>query len=379
MCLTFCPCFIVSATTAAFLLTLTILGVVLKSRIVDLDAGRDHSIFLLEDNRIVVSGSTKGGQSGVGVHGDSTINHPVFPKIPCPSGLIGDSQMQIGDRDKPLDEDDKLIKVVSGYDHLLVLSKKGRVFSWGFGLEGQLGHGTESDQHYPMEVQILDPDSATQERLTFKNVFACTDHSAFLTTDGRLFVCGENTFGEMGLNPLHHPRALYPNRLNGDIADEPIKDVVCGVNYLVVLTESGKVFTLGSSEGDRLSLPPEVIKEYAVTKRRSEFDRNLLDLVPEGDPEYFGLLKMKSDPMLFEPKLVEDLHGYNIERLGGALAHWFVFLSSGRVIMLGDTRSDFQPTQLSGRFQPLDAFTQKKVIDAGSGSMFNIFLTEEVD
>lgn len=45
-----------------------------------------------------------------------------------------------------------VVQIAAGEAHCVALSAAGRVFSWGRGKYGQLGHGTYADQHTPKEV-----------------------------------------------------------------------------------------------------------------------------------------------------------------------------------------------------------------------------------
>jgi alpha-tubulin suppressor-like RCC1 family protein len=42
--------------------------------------------------------------------------------------------------------------VACGWQHTMALSSQGRVFSWGYGEDGQLGHGDTNDYLTPREI-----------------------------------------------------------------------------------------------------------------------------------------------------------------------------------------------------------------------------------
>ncbi len=46
----------------------------------------------------------------------------------------------------------QIAQVCCGWQHTLALSTQGKVFSWGYGEDGQLGHGDTSDNPLPREI-----------------------------------------------------------------------------------------------------------------------------------------------------------------------------------------------------------------------------------
>ena len=54
-------------------------------------------------------------------------------------------------------EHDPVVEVAAGYMHTLARTASGRVYSWGNGEQGRLGHGDEDDRVEPMEVGFPDP------------------------------------------------------------------------------------------------------------------------------------------------------------------------------------------------------------------------------
>ena len=47
-------------------------------------------------------------------------------------------------------------QIVGGGWHTAALTKEGKVFTWGYNYNGQLGHGDRQDKHIPTKVEILD-------------------------------------------------------------------------------------------------------------------------------------------------------------------------------------------------------------------------------
>jgi alpha-tubulin suppressor-like RCC1 family protein len=79
--------------------------------------------------------------------------------------------------------------------------KQGHAWSWGIGLNGELGTGCESNSSLPQLIK----------NLTFVDIDSKKSFSAAVTSEGRLFTWGKNRNGALGHSPpnlnvlLPHP------------------------------------------------------------------------------------------------------------------------------------------------------------------------------
>ena len=73
------------------------------------------------------------------------------------------------------------------------MNDKGDVFTWGYGRDGQLGHGDTTSQTIPKKVQIGEKVS---------KVSCGGSHTAFLTEKNELWVCGKGRDGQLGRGDL---------------------------------------------------------------------------------------------------------------------------------------------------------------------------------
>lgn len=71
-----------------------------------------------------------------------------------------------------------------------VVTDKGEVYTWGFGNEGQLGHGDKSDQFLPRKIKSA-PDK-------IKAISCGGAHTALLSDSGKLFLMGRGREGQLG-------------------------------------------------------------------------------------------------------------------------------------------------------------------------------------
>ncbi|XP_014665910.1 PREDICTED: uncharacterized protein LOC106807909 [Priapulus caudatus] len=95
------------------------------------------------------------------------------------------------------------VSVVCGQYHTLALTSTGRVYSWGWGVHGQLGHGTADDCHLPTYIRAL-------EGVVVTTVCAGYAHSAILDEMGQVFTFGCGAYGQLGLGPAISMKLTTP-------------------------------------------------------------------------------------------------------------------------------------------------------------------------
>lgn len=95
--------------------------------------------------------------------------------------------------------------------HSAAIATDGRVFTFGHGSGGRLGHGSEEDwQIFPKVVAALKNQCVTSVALG-------VDHSVFLTGSGGVWTCGKNTLGLLGHQSGGGP-ALVPKQVKSSNA-----------------------------------------------------------------------------------------------------------------------------------------------------------------
>jgi hypothetical protein len=89
-------------------------------------------------------------------------------------------------------------------------------------------------------------------------VFTGAYHSVALTRDGRAYVWGWNTMGQLGLGPLFaEPVLTSPEPARFFLAGGPalaVTEVACGYDYTIVRTASGRLYGFGSNSEGQLGL-----------------------------------------------------------------------------------------------------------------------------
>jgi alpha-tubulin suppressor-like RCC1 family protein len=140
-----------------------------------------------------------------------------------------------------------------GFRSSAALSATGRLFTWGLNLYGQLGDNTTSTRNTPTEITsrftLVGNDKVVLVRLG-------NDHSAVLTSSGRVWTWGRNHNGQLGDGTITN-RSI-PTDITGNfnlVAGEKIIDIALGRplqtstdgHRTAAYTSNGRVFIWGNN------------------------------------------------------------------------------------------------------------------------------------
>ncbi|CAH1412420.1 unnamed protein product [Lactuca virosa] len=153
--------------------------------------------------------------------------------------------------------------VACGEFHTCAVSNSGDLYTWGDGSHnaGLLGHGTDVSHWIPKRV------SGPLEGTQVTSVACGNFHSALSTIDGKLFTFGDGTFGALGhgdRESVHFPKEV------ASLSGLKTIKVACGVWHTAAIVEiinnqtghstSKKLFTWG--DGDKYRLGHESKESY---------------------------------------------------------------------------------------------------------------------
>jgi len=85
-----------------------------------------------------------------------------------------------------------IVDAVAGQYHSVALTTDGRVFTWGWGVHGQLGHGNTDEKTIPTLVTAL-------LGTVICYVSAGYAHTLILSMDGIVYAFGCNVLGQLGV------------------------------------------------------------------------------------------------------------------------------------------------------------------------------------
>ena len=168
------------------------------NKIKDISAGTVHSLALTNDNKIFSWGSSQGGQLGLtetyllsqpGYKNSFVLSNPTLIEIISKNHKISERFLKIG----------------CGEAHSVALNNKGKVYSWGFGSNGQLGLGFCEDSFEPgsglYKSRRFTPEIIKYlEDETIIDIKCGKTFTMFINDKNELYACGVNDLNQLGLN-----------------------------------------------------------------------------------------------------------------------------------------------------------------------------------
>lgn len=162
-----------------------------KDRILNVSfitAGSFYSLAIVEDGSLYAWGEARMGQLGIGVaQVVRTPQHVSFP---------------------PDEQTGQVVKIKScsaGFGHTAALSDKGDMYTWGFSIYGQTGHGDMKTHWYPEKLNV-DIDG---NQLPQFNKVACSKYATFaLDSQGRPYSWGQGYIGHGGKSTVKAPKMI---------------------------------------------------------------------------------------------------------------------------------------------------------------------------
>ena len=185
-------------------------------------AGNHYTVVLTSEGYVYTFGSNQHGQTGHGV----TEGHQTTPKRV--TGCL---------------DTKKVVFVAANGDHTACLTDDGNTYTWGKGQYGKLGHGDEKSLSTPKLVDGLAGKKA-------KEVVCGGRHTIVSTEDGRVYSFGRGRYGQLG--HCNFDDKLTPTLIKAPLEGKNVVQVACGWSHSKVLTSDGHLYTWGAGEDGSL-------------------------------------------------------------------------------------------------------------------------------
>ena len=209
-------------------------------RVTSVAGGKQHSLALTQAG-LYAWGCNKYGQLGLGLPPTSLASCATPRHVP---GL----------------QEVRLTHVTSGQFHSACLDSRGRVYTWGWGVHGQLGHGGVEDVLSPQVVTSLRKYRVVQVSCGYA-------HTAVLTSKGRVFTWGCGLFGQLGKgNTEKHVR---PVRVRMEGMRGRAVSITAGYFHNIALMDTGEVVTWGAN--------PQILRLEAQQRKKEKLLQKQLE------------------------------------------------------------------------------------------------------
>lgn len=147
--------------------------------IVRVDCGSDHTLALDSNGKLYAFGENTYGQ--LGLNSDSL-------KETSPKKILTSTSQG------------KIVDFSCGDEHSAYVDTRGQVHTWGYGIDGQLGHNEKQSVNTPQKVKIDKKGS---------RVVCGGGHTGIVTVDGNLYLMGRGRDGQLGRGNVVESIAAY--------------------------------------------------------------------------------------------------------------------------------------------------------------------------
>jgi len=140
----------------------------------------------------------------------------------------------------------KLIVEVSAFNqHVLALTEDGKVYSWGNGSDGRLGHGNSVVLTSPRLISVL-------ENVPVVQVCAGNSFSAVLDCNGKVWTFGKGNEGQLGNGSTIESK--LPVVVGGHLENVEIGVMGVGAFHVLAVSRSGDLYSWGRNLRGQLGL-----------------------------------------------------------------------------------------------------------------------------
>ena len=231
-------------------------------KIVDIYSDGYYIIICLDnEGKVYTCGNNYSGQLGDGTNNNSNV--PI-----CISELENDLKSK------------KIVDIYNG----IVLDNTGKVYTWGYNQDGQLGDGSNTNRNTPICISELEND------LKGKSIVKIYPYNPVIVLDnkGKVYTWGNNNSGQLGDGSnTNRNTPICISELENDLKGKKIVNVYLNLdigdqwNSIIALDNEGKVYTWGDNDDGQLGDGTNEDRNTAICISELENDlkgKNIVDI-----------------------------------------------------------------------------------------------------
>ena len=168
----------------------------------------------------------------------------------------------------------RIVHIACGLNASFAVDADGRVYAWGLNTRGQTGTGLKKDKvTRPTRVRALEPSHLDGARVV--QVAGGEFHTAFLLSDGQVWICGDGDEGKLGLGSSHAamqadgvPQLRTPVHVPFPVPPEHATDagksvsgatmiigIAAGMRFTFALAADGTLYSWGTTSDEAMGQP----------------------------------------------------------------------------------------------------------------------------
>ena len=250
----------------------------------------------------------------------------------------GNQEVTINGTDFAL-KTNKLNQVSACANCSIALSMDGKVFSWGWNQNGDLGNGNSSDVNIPVAVKT---EGTPMKGKTISQISSGGIHNLALSMDGKVYAWGDNNTGQLGDGTTNNSNVPVAVKTNGtDMDGKTIVQVSAGEEHTIALDAEGNIYEWGTMFGiySRITIPRlldvvgTVIANKIITKVVAG-NRYSAAIASDGTVYAWG--NNSNFDIHSKTPVKLDFFGKNIESISLGDSHALAIASDGTVYAWGN-------------------------------------------
>ena len=161
--------------------------------------------------------------------------------------------------------ENKVVDVYTAWAHAFIVLENGEIWSVGYNTYGELGIGNTTMQKTPVKTSLTTND--------VKQIACYGYGTAIVKTDGTLWACGLNDYGQLGLGDT-------TSRTSFTQVTDNVDKISCGSFHLMILKNDGSLWGCGQNSYSQLGLGNNNTSAYStITQITTNINNDIAEII----------------------------------------------------------------------------------------------------